>query len=94
MRDRWDYVLVDEFQDLSLAQYEVVTELAALHRNCFAVGDDEQSIFSWTGADPAILGRFRDDFGAEPIILDLNRRCSRQIFETARQLVTRNPGLF
>ncbi len=95
VRNRWDYVLVDEFQDLSLAQYEVVTELAARHRNCFAVGDDEQSIFSWTGADPAILGRFRDDFGiAEPIILDLNRRCSRQIFETARQLVTRNPGLF
>ena len=95
VRDRWDYVLVDEFQDLSLAQYEVVTELAARHRNCFAVGDDEQSIFSWTGADPAILGRFRDDFGiAEPIILDLNRRCSRQIFDTARRLVTRNPGLF
>jgi DNA helicase-2/ATP-dependent DNA helicase PcrA len=63
VRGRWDYVLVDEFQDLSLAQYEVVTELAARHRNCFAVGDDEQSIFSWTGADPAILGRFRDDFG-------------------------------
>jgi superfamily I DNA/RNA helicase/DNA polymerase III epsilon subunit-like protein len=95
VRDRWDYVLVDEFQDLSLAQYEVVTELAARHRNCFAVGDDEQSIFSWTGADPAILSRFRDDFGiAEPIILDLNRRCSRQIFDTARRLVTRNPGLF
>ncbi len=92
---RWDYVLVDEFQDLSLAQYEVVTALAGRERNCFAVGDDEQSIFSWTGADPAILGRFRDDFGIEaPIILDLNRRCSRQIFETARRLVTRNPGLF
>ena len=95
VRARWDYVLVDEFQDLSLAQYEVVTELAARHRNCFAVGDDEQSIFSWTGADPAILGRFRDDFGiADPIILDLNRRCSRQIFETARRLVSHNPGLF
>ena len=95
VRSRWDYVLVDEFQDLSLAQYEVVTELAGRHRNCFAVGDDEQSIFSWTGADPAILGRFRDDFGiADPIILDLNRRCSRQIFETARRLVTHNPGLF
>ena len=95
VRGRWDYVLVDEFQDLSLAQYEVVTELAARHRNCFAVGDDEQSIFSWAGADPAILGRFRDDFGiVDPIILDLNRRCSRQIFETARRLVTHNHGLF
>ena len=59
------------------------------------MGDDEQSIFSWTGADPAILERFRTDFGIDtPIILDLNRRCSRQIFDAARRLVTHNPGLF
>ncbi|HKU59945.1 MAG TPA: UvrD-helicase domain-containing protein, partial [Gemmatimonadales bacterium] len=95
IRARWDAVLVDEFQDLSLAQYAVVTGLAAVHRNCFAVGDDEQSIFSWTGADPAILERFRTDFEIEtPVVLDRNRRCSRQIFEAARRLVTRNPALF
>jgi len=95
VRSRWDYILVDEFQDLSLAQYEVVTELAASHGNCFAVGDEEQSIFSWAGADPEILRRYRDDFGiVEPIILDLNRRCSRQIFEVARRLMSHNPGLF
>lgn len=95
IRARWEYVLVDEFQDLSLAQYDVVAQLAAGHRNCFAVGDDEQSIFSWTGADPAILDRFRTDFDvAEPIVLDRNRRCSRQIFEAARRLVGRNPALF
>ncbi len=91
---RWDHVLVDEFQDLSLAQYEVVTGLLGGRRNCFAVGDDEQSIFSWTGADPAILHRFRSDFAVEPIVLETNRRCSRQIFEAARRLVTRNPALF
>jgi superfamily I DNA/RNA helicase/DNA polymerase III epsilon subunit-like protein len=95
VRGRWDYVLVDEFQDLSLAQYEVVNYLTAGHGCCFAVGDDEQSIFSWTGADPAILERFRTDYRIDaPIVLDLNRRCSRQIFEVARRLVTRNPGLF
>lgn len=95
IRGRWDAVLVDEFQDLSLAQYEVITSLAQRHRNCFAVGDDEQSIFSWTGADPAILQRFCTDFGiGRPIVLDRNRRCSRQIFEAARRLVTRNPALF
>ena len=95
VRSRWDYVLVDEFQDLSLAQYEVVGYLTAGHGCCFAVGDDEQSIFSWTGADPAILERFRTDYRIDaPIVLDLNRRCSRQIFESARRLVTRNPGLF
>ena len=59
------------------------------------MGDDEQSIFSWTGAHPRIHERFRADYGIEtPIILDLNRRCSRQIFEAARRLVTHNPGLF
>ncbi|HYC33245.1 MAG TPA: UvrD-helicase domain-containing protein [Gemmatimonadales bacterium] len=95
IRRRWDSVLVDEFQDLSLAQYEVVTSLSRDHRHCFAVGDDEQSIFSWTGADPAILQRFSTDHGIEcPIVLDRNRRCSRQIFEAARRLVTRNPALF
>jgi DNA polymerase III epsilon subunit family exonuclease len=94
IRARWDCVLVDEFQDLSLAQYEVITGLAKDHRHCFAVGDDEQSIFSWTGADPKILLRFGTDFGTLPIVLDRNRRCSRQIFEAARRLVTRNPALF
>ena len=94
IRTRWDCVLVDEFQDLSLAQYEVVTGLAKEHRHCFVVGDDEQSIFSWTGADPAILHRFGTDFDTLPIVLDRNRRCSRQIFEAARRLVTRNPALF
>ena len=53
---------MDEFQDLSLAQYEVITGLTAGHRHCFAVGDDEQSIYSWAGADPRILERFGDDF--------------------------------
>ena len=94
-RARFDYVLVDEFQDLNLAQYGIVKALAAEHRNVFAVGDDEQSIFSWTGADRRIFERFRDEFGAgAPIVLDQNRRCSIQIFEVARRLVERNPQLF
>lgn len=92
---RWDYLLVDEFQDLNSAQYDILKRLVAPHRNFFAVGDDEQSIFSWTGADPRILVRFRDDFGIErPIVLDRNWRCSRHIFETARRVLTGNPQLF
>ena len=94
IRGRWDAVLVDEFQDLSLAQYEVVTGLSIGHRHCFAVGDDEQSIYSWAGADPRILERFGTDFGTEPIVLDRNRRCSRQIFEAARRVIALNPVLF
>ena len=95
LRGRWDYVLVDEFQDLNPLQYGIVRRLADSHRNLFGVGDDEQSIFSWTGSDPRIIRRFREDFGlGEPIVLDHNRRCSVQIFEIARRLIAMNPALF
>ncbi|MBI1723471.1 MAG: ATP-dependent helicase, partial [Gemmatimonadetes bacterium] len=92
---RWDYVLVDEFQDLNPAQYAILKYLVEPHHNLFAVGDEEQSVFSWTGADPRILKRFQEEFGiARPIVLDRNHRCSRQIFETARRLLAENPTLF
>ena len=92
---RWDYLLVDEFQDLNPAQYEILKRLAAPHGNFFTVGDDEQSIFSWTGADPRVLVRFREDFGIErPIVLERNCRSSHQIFATARRVLAENPQLF
>ena len=91
---RWDHVLVDEFQDLDPAQYRLLGTLAP-HRSLFAVGDDEQSIFSWRGADPRVLKRFADDFGiTRPIVLDRNRRCARQIFACARRLIQVERGLF
>jgi superfamily I DNA/RNA helicase len=92
---RWDHVLVDEFQDLNAPQYRVLRHLALRHRSMFAVGDDEQSIFSWTGSDPRVLDRFCTDFAVErPITLEHNRRCSRAIFAAARRLVERNETLF
>ena len=95
LRARWDYLLVDEFQDLSPVQYGIVRRLAEGHRNLFGVGDDEQSIFSWAGSDPRIIHQFRDDFSlGHPIILDRNCRCSTQIFDTAKRLIACNPRLF
>src|SRR5690242_13779845 len=92
---RWDHLLVDEFQDVNAVQYDLLRRLAAPHDNLFVVGDDEQSIFTWTGADPYVLVRFARDYGIErPIILDKNCRCSRQIFETARRVLAQNPQLF
>src|SRR5438128_5403360 len=91
---RWDYLLVDEFPDVNAVQYDLLKRLAAPHGNFYAVGDDEQSIFAWTGADPYVLERFRRDYEVEPIILDKNCRCSRQIFETARRVLAQNPRLF
>lgn len=92
---RWDYILVDEFQDLTPRQYAVVRRLAERHRNLFVVGDDEQSVFSWTGADPQVLRWFLNDFRLDHIVLlDENRRTARQIFESARLLLQQNPSLF
>lgn len=92
---RWTYVLVDEFQDVNAVQYALLRQLAAPHGNLFAVGDDEQSIFSWTGADPRVLKRFQTDHEvAQPLLLDDNWRCSHQIFQVARRLLDENTPLF
>lgn len=92
---RWDYVLVDEGQDLNPTQYGIVRRLARDHGNLFIVGDDEQSIYSWAGADPAVLKRAANDFHATlRIVLDRNHRCSRQIFDAARRVLLENPSLF
>ena len=92
---RWDYVLVDEFQDVNAAQYEILRRLAEPHGNIMAVGDDEQSIFSWAGADPRVLKRFERDYDlAAPVVLEVNHRTSQQIFGVARRLLRGNPSLF
>src|SRR4029077_14965603 len=90
-----DAVLVDECQDLNPVQYEVIKAIADSHRNLFAVGDDEQSIFSWTGAVPRVLEKLAGDFDIKSVIvLEENRRNARGIFETARRLLRDNPSLF
>ena len=95
VRARWDCVLVDEFQDLNPVQYAIIRELARAHRNVFAVGDDEQSIFSWTGADPEVFVHFANDFGVTSRKeLRENRRCPREVVALSRRLVDINTPIF
>jgi DNA polymerase III epsilon subunit family exonuclease len=95
VRARWDVILVDEFQDLNSAQYRVVHELARDHRHVFAVGDHEQSIFSWAGADPAMFTCFLNNFElSRKLYLQENHRCPREVFSLARTLVTINTPIF
>lgn len=95
VRTRWRYVLVDEFQDLNPVQYALIRHLVHDHRNLFAVGDDEQSIFSWTGADPKLFHCIRTDFGAFlQKELKENHRCPRQTFDVARRLIAHNTESF
>jgi superfamily I DNA/RNA helicase len=95
IRARWDVVLVDEFQDLNPVQYRVVKALAADHHHVFAVGDHEQSIYSWAGAERSLFTTFLNDFDvAAAIHLEENYRCPRNIFALARTLVAHNPRMF
>lgn len=92
---QWEHLLVDECQDLNPVQYQVIRTLGAVHGNVFAVGDDEQSIFSWTGADPRGLKGFQTDFGeARQVVLGENHRTARHIFGVARKLIAANEALF
>ncbi|MGH8311102.1 MAG: ATP-dependent helicase, partial [Steroidobacteraceae bacterium] len=98
LRERWSALLVDEFQDLSSAQYRVVRALSRDHRHVFAVGDDEQSIYAFAGADERVFLKFLNDFAIKDrnalYALQENRRCPREIFALARQLIAANPSPF
>ncbi|MCU0502229.1 MAG: UvrD-helicase domain-containing protein [Anaerolineae bacterium] len=90
-QDRYQYLLVDEFQDTNTAQYELVRLLADKRRNIFAVGDEDQSVYSWRGADYRNVQRFREDFpGAHVILLEQNYRSTQTILDIANAVIVRN----
>ncbi len=91
-QERYLHVLVDEFQDTNLAQYELVKLLVGKHRNLFVVADEDQSIYSWRGADYRNVLRFRDDFpDHQLILLEQNYRSTAVILEAAKHIIRQNP---
>ena len=89
---RFEQVLVDEFQDTNLAQYRLLKHLASFHRNIFVVGDTDQSIYAWRGADYRNLVRFEEDFpDTQVILLEQNYRSTQAILDTAMAVIERNP---
>jgi len=89
---RYEYILVDEFQDTNMAQYLLLKHLASFHVNIFVVGDTDQSIYRWRGADYRNVLRFEQDFPtAQVILLEQNYRSTQNILDTAMAVINRNP---
>ena len=89
---RFRHVLVDEFQDTNIAQYNLIKHLSSAHHNVFCVGDPDQSVYRWRGADYRNVLRFEEDHpGCQTILLEQNYRSRQTILDAAMAVIDRNP---
>lgn len=92
---RWSFILIDEYQDTNMAQYALTKLLSEKHHNVFAVGDPDQSIYSWRGANISNILNFERDFeGAKIIPLEQNYRSRNTILEAANALIKHNESRY
>ena len=88
---RFTHILVDEYQDTNMAQYKLLMHLVGPGRNICVVGDDDQSIYGWRGADVGNILRFKDDFpDTEVVTLEQNYRSTEDILKAASSLIANN----
>lgn len=94
-QNRWQFVLIDEYQDTNSAQYTLAKILVEKHGNLFAVGDPDQSIYSWRGAKYQNILNFERDFpGAKVVVLDQNYRSTNTILQATNALIEHNPNRY
>lgn len=92
---RYQYILIDEFQDINRIQYEIIRMLAKPEEHLFIVGDDDQSVYRFRGAKPEIMLGFGKDYpNAETVLLGKNYRSTRDIVTTAVRLIGHNKKRF
>ena len=92
---KFRYILIDEFQDINRIQYDVIRMLAKPEDNLFVVGDDDQAIYGFRGADSSLMFRFREDYpGAEQILLGMNYRSTANIVRNSLKVIGHNEKRF
>jgi DNA helicase II / ATP-dependent DNA helicase PcrA len=90
-QERFLHVLVDEYQDVNFAQYQIVHNVSGKHRNIVVVGDDDQSIYAWRGADVSLILRFGSDHPDAKIVkLERNYRSTKNILAAANAVIQKN----
>lgn len=90
MANRWDYIHVDEFQDVNLAQSEMMDLLAVGCVSYMAIGDDDQTVYQWRGANPKFILDFAERYKASQFTLSTNFRCPMGVIALADQMIQRN----
>ncbi|WP_438312071.1 ATP-dependent helicase [Sporosarcina sp. FA9] len=94
-RMKYDYLLTDESQDTSFVQHRIVEHLASQHGNVCVVADDDQSIYTWRGAEPDYLLNFKSVYpDAEVLMMERNYRSSKEIVDTTAKFIKRNKNRY
>lgn len=94
-QDRYDYVLTDESQDTSLVQHAIIEKLVRKHQNLCVVADDDQSIYSWRGAEPSYLLNFKQVYpNANILFMEQNYRSTKDIVDVANQFIKQNKNRY
>ncbi len=89
--DKYEYILIDEFQDINKVQYECMKILSSKYKNIFVVGDDDQSIYGFRGSRPEFLLTFPKDFkNTKKVILNINYRSTKQIINLCNKIILEN----
>ena len=93
-QDRFEHILMDEFQDINPIQYETVKLLSKPPYNLFAVGDDDQAIYGFRGAQPDCLKRFAEEYDARKLLLNINYRSCGEIVDASGKVISENKNRF
>lgn len=93
-RERFSFILLDEFQDINPIQYNVIKLMAQKCGSVFAVGDDDQSIYSFRGASPSCIEEFQREFAANTILLEQNYRSNKEIVKVSLAVISQNKKRF
>lgn len=93
-QNAFKFILIDEFQDINDLQFEIIKLLCGNEKNIFAVGDDDQSIYGFRGANPRIMFEFKDYFDAHIIKLSCNHRSTKRIVDASAKLICHNKSRF
>ena len=90
LQAKFKFIMIDEYQDINLAQYELINLLCNSEKNIMVVADDDQSIYSWRGSDPAFIDKFREQYKPKEIQLTDNYRSTKRILRASQSLIERN----